>query len=425
MRPAWKSVRLRFVADINPLPPQRADLPDEAEVSFLAMDSIGEDGRLRLDSVRPAGEVRSAYSFFQDGDVAFAKVTPCFENGKGALMSGLVGGVGFGTTELTVLRPRPGLDPRFLHYFVTSPTFRGPAAGAMTGAGGLKRVPDEFTRNTVVPLPPQPTQSAISAFLDRETTRIDALIEKKTRFIELLREKRQALITQAVTRGLDPNVPMKDSGVTWIGDVPTHWEVMPISLLSRKITNGYVGPTREIFVESGVRYLQSLHIKNFAIDFDTPYYVSGDWSKAHSKSILSEGDVLIVQTGDLGQVAVVTPEFVGCNCHALIIVTPKDEYILGQWLGRVLSSAYGYASLLSIQTGALHPHLNCGDVRTVLVPVPPLHEQAAIEAAIQARTQQVNALVAATQRSIELLRERRAALITAAVTGQIDIREAA
>jgi type I restriction enzyme S subunit len=239
MRQAWKSVRLRFVADINPLPPQRENLPDETEVSFLAMESIGEDGRLRLDAVRPAGEVRSAYSFFQEGDVAFAKVTPCFENGKGALMSGLVGGIGFGTTELTVLRPRPGLDPRFLHYFVTSPSFRGPAASAMTGAGGLKRVPEEFTRNTVVLLPPQTTQSAIAAYLDGETARIDALIEKKTRFIGLLREKRQALVSRVVTQGLEPNRSMKDSGVTLIGQIPDTWAVSKIKRLISSIGQGW------------------------------------------------------------------------------------------------------------------------------------------------------------------------------------------
>src|SRR5205085_11742597 len=123
----------------------------------------------------------------------------------------------------------------------------------------------------------------------------------------------------------------KDSGVDWLGEVPEHWEVRRLGSLSNKITNGYVGPTRDILVNSGVVYLQSLHIKNNRIVFDNKYFVTDEWSKQHQKSILKTGDVLIVQTGDIGQVAVVTQEFEGVNCHALIIISPEKEKITGQY----------------------------------------------------------------------------------------------
>ncbi|HBN8610191.1 TPA: hypothetical protein L3735_001888 [Pseudomonas aeruginosa] len=214
----WQVVRMRYAATLNP--PVRSDLledPDQ-EVSFLPMEAIGEDGSLNLEQNRPVADVRNGYSYFEDGDVAFAKVTPCFENGKGALMQGLQCAAGFGTTELTVLRPNSAAaDASYINYIVQSSSFRAFGAGAMTGAGGLKRVPDEFTRNFPVSLPGPGEQRVIASHLDRETARIDALVEKKTRFIELLREKRQALITHAVTKGLDPNVKMKDSGVEWLG----------------------------------------------------------------------------------------------------------------------------------------------------------------------------------------------------------------
>lgn len=270
----------------------------------------------------------------------------------------------------------------------------------------------------------QKEQQTVVAHLDRETTRIDGLIEKKTRFIELLREKRQALITHTVTKGLDPNVKMKDSGVDWLGEVPEHWEVRSVSSVSTKITNGYVGPTRDILVEGGVRYLQSLHIKGNQIKFDVPYFVTQEWSNQHQKSILETGDVLIVQTGDIGQVTVVTDEFAGCNCHALIIVAPERSIVAGEWVSWVFNSSYGYHKLLSIQTGAMHPHLNCGNVKDVLLPVPPLHEQREIVQRIEQEALRVTALVGKTEHSILLLKERRSALITAAVTGQIDLREA-
>ena len=105
----------------------------------------------------------------------------------------------------------------------------------------------------------------------------------------------------------------KDSGVEWLGEVPELWSVSNLSSLSNKITNGYVGPTREIFKDSGVRYLQSLHIKRNKIDFNTPYHVSEEWSSNKAKSILKESDVLIVQTGDIGQVAAVSKEYEDCT----------------------------------------------------------------------------------------------------------------
>lgn len=273
--------------------------------------------------------------------------------------------------------------------------------------------------------PPQPEQIEIAVFLDRETAKIDALVVEQQRLIELLKEKRQAVISHAVTKGLNPDAPMKPSGIEWLGEVPAHWGVRSISSLTTKITNGYVGPTRDIFQEAGIRYLQSLHIKNNRIIFDVPYFVSEEWSRRHSKSILNAGDVLIVQTGDIGQAAVVPAEFAGCNCHALIVVSPVNDVIDGDWLSWVLNSDYGHHSLLSIQTGALHPHLNCGDVKSVYVPVPPLREQREIVRHLELRLKAFDRLIAETTVAVGLLKERRAALISAAVTGQIDVRELA
>lgn len=287
----------------------------------------------------------------------------------------------------------------------------------------VESIEQTYLGETLAPLPPLAEQTAIAAFLDRETGKIDALVEEQKRLIELLKEKRQAVISQAVTKGLNPSVPMKASGVEWLGDVPEHWEIRSISSLSTKITNGYVGPTRDVLMDDGVRYLQSLHIKGNRIVFDKPYYVSEEWSREHAKSVLEEGDVLIVQTGDIGQVAAVPSEFAGCNCHALIIVAPVHCAIAGKWLSWVLNSPYGEHSLLSIQTGALHPHLNCGNVKDVLVPVPPIYEQQIIVDELENQLSALDDLAQHAQQMVELLQERRSALISAAVTGKIDVRQ--
>lgn len=422
----WQLKRIRFAAELNPPKSEIATEDRAKEVSFLPMEAIGDDGSLALDRTRPIREVETGYTYFRDGDVTLAKITPCFENGKGALMRGLREGFGFGTTELIVARPRAGqITGSYLNWLFRSPNFRREGEASMYGAGGQKRVSDDFVRNFTWSFPPVEEQIAIEMFLDRETAKIDALIAVQEKLLALLAEKRQATISHAVTRGLDPGAPMKDSGIPWLGEVPANWVVRSMSSISTKITNGYVGPTRDVLVDEGIRYLQSLHIKGNTIRFDSPYYVRKEWSDAHRKSILEAGDVLIVQTGDIGQSAVVTEAFAGCNCHALIIVAPVRSELDGRWLSWVLNSGYGVHSLLSIQTGALHPHLNCGNVKGLYVPLPPLPEQKQIVEHIQNVIDRYEALIGNAKIAIALLSERRSALISAAVTGKIDVRSTA
>jgi type I restriction enzyme S subunit len=272
--------------------------------------------------------------------------------------------------------------------------------------------------------PPLPEQTAIAEFLDRETGKIDGLVAEQRRLIELLKEKRQAVISHAVTKGLNPHSPKKPSGIEWLGEVPEHWETRTIAKASTKITNGFVGPTRDILVESGTPYIQATHIKRGRVNFDDGYFVSPEWSMSHAKSILAEGDVLIVQTGaGTGDIGLVSCNEVGFNCHALIIVASLKDLLSGAYLSSVLQSDYGRQKLESIQTGGMHPHLNCGNVKFVEIPLPPLAEQTAIIEFLKTETAKFDTLTAEAQRAIDLLQERRTALISAAVTGQIDVRE--
>lgn len=172
----WEIKRLRFVAKLNPSKSEIKDLDRNTNVSFLPMDAIGEDGSLKLENEKPIKDLESGYTYFIDGDVTIAKITPCYENGKGALMQGLLSGIGFGTTELIVVRPKPKevIGP-FLNYVFKSPDFRNNGESHMYGAGGQKRVPDDFVRNFATAFPSISEQTQIAAFLDRETTKIDDL----------------------------------------------------------------------------------------------------------------------------------------------------------------------------------------------------------------------------------------------------------
>ena len=310
---------------------------------------------------------------------------------------------------------------RFLYYYLSSNFYKVALQGNAKSTVDSLRLPQFL--NFEFSLPSLEEQPLIVSYLDHETAQIDTLIEKQQTLIQLLKEKRQAVISHAVTKGLNPDAPMKDSGVEWLGEVPEHWEIMAISKLTQKITNGYVGPTRDILVPKGVPYIQATHIKRGNVNFDDAYFVREEWSKKHSKSILKEQDVLVVQTGaGTGDIGLVTSEEAGYNCHALIILQPKANLILGGFLSFTLQSDYGYAILYSIRTGGMHPHLNCGEVKYVKVSVPPIDEQQEIIAYIERMKSKFNDLINNAEQAIQLMQERRTALISAAVTGKIDVR---
>jgi type I restriction enzyme S subunit len=200
----WEVKRLRFVAELNPSKSEIATLDKETLVSFLPMDAIGDDGKLNLEREKPIAEVETGYTFFREKDVTLAKITPCFENGKGAVMHGLTQGIGFGTTELIVARPIASqTSSDYLHNLFTSVVFRKNGEGHMYGAGGQKRIPDDFVRNFEIAFPPRTEQQTIAVFLDNETAKFDMLTTEAHRAIALLQERRSALISAAVTGKID------------------------------------------------------------------------------------------------------------------------------------------------------------------------------------------------------------------------------
>ena len=197
-------MRLRHLVTIGPRPPIGTELHPDADVTFVPMEAIADGlGGLDISQTRPFSEVVSgSYNYFAEGDLLLAKVTPCFENGKKALAQSLSNGIGYATSEVHVIRP--GVDrihPKYLFYLLCSEDFRAGGIASMTGAGGLRRVSDAAVLNYQPSVTNLPTQKAIADFLDRETARIDQLIEKKQRMVEVLGEKRQAVISRCSHQG--------------------------------------------------------------------------------------------------------------------------------------------------------------------------------------------------------------------------------
>ncbi|MEN9474841.1 MAG: hypothetical protein RIS48_1561, partial [Pseudomonadota bacterium] len=265
--------------------------------------------------------------------------------------------------------------------------------------------------------------------LDRETARIDALVAKKTRFIELLREKRQALITQAVTKGLDPSVKMKDSGVEWLGEVPEHWQVVRFRDLCVSISTGPFGTAlgNEDYVNGGVPVINPSHIVDSKICADADVSVSSETANRLGFWRLAEGDLVAARRGELGRAAVVMHENDGWLCGTgSLRVRPRSGKSSVDYLHAVLQSRYAREWLNQSSVGATMANLNEGILGSLPVAVPlDVAEQAKIVEKMNVALSRLDVLDEKNQRSIELLKERRSALITAAVTGQIDLREAA
>lgn len=414
----WEVKRLRFVAQINPTKSELNGLSEDTPVSFVPMDAVGEYGGLLLETEKTLDEVKNGYTYFVDGDVVLAKITPCFENGKGALAGGLLNGVGFGTTELHVLRPKPVLDRRFLFYFSIAYPFRKQGEFQMYGAGGQKRVPEEFIKDFRLGLPSVDEQRAIAAFLDRETARIDALIEKKQRFIELLQEKRAALISRAVTRGLDPNVPLKDSGVEWLGQIPAHWTVKPFRRCCA-ITEGQIDPKDDDFLETVL--IAPNHIES-----DTGRILLTESAQEQGaisgKYPVRNGEIIYSKIRPaLNKVCIAQGDWL---CSADMYPIRCGKGLETTFLFYFLLSKSFVQLMVDESMRVAMPKVNRDTLMASPIIVPPDHEQRTIIEYLDRETVKLDMLRAKVESAIEKLKEYRAALIAAAVTGKIDVREA-
>ena len=271
-------------------------------------------------------------------------------------------------------------------------------------------------------------QQAISTHLNRETARIDALIEKKTRFIELLREKRQALITHAVTKGLDPSVKMKNSGVEWLGEGPGHWEMSPLKRLVNSIGQGWSPECEARIPEEGEWGVVKVGCVNGGVFRPEESKALPAEMEPRPELSLRAGDVLISRANTrelVGSCAVVPRDYPYLLLCDKLYRVGCSERVTSDFLA-ALVTVYGRRAVEIEATGASSSMVNIAQsvILDLLVAVPSMDEQVDIIRRVSAATTRIERLREKTERSIDLLKERRSALITAAVTGQIDLREA-
>ncbi|HBM64713.1 restriction endonuclease subunit S [Stutzerimonas stutzeri] len=320
----------------------------------------------------------------------------------------------------------PAMDKRFIHHLMRSGTYVQGYTRLLTGIrpNSLQMGRDDLMVFPVL-LPTKSEQTQIARFLDHETARIDALIEEQQRLIELLKEKRQAVISHAVTKGLDPTVPMKDSGVEWLGDVPAHWVVSKIGFRAR--LQGGFAFSADMFTTVGVPVVKMNNLKRGVLELSEAAYVSEEF--CDERFALHVGDVLfgmsgsIGPTGSLGNYAVVSE----CDIPAMLnqrvgrFVLSTEEVHPG-FMTCVLCSRHFNEQVQLLVTGTAQFNISSEQVESCLSVFPPVHEQAQIAHFLVQETSRFDTLLSEAENGIALLNERRSALISAAVTGKIDVR---
>lgn len=314
-------------------------------------------------------------------------------------------------------------EPFFAHLFKSQSYIQALQATTNLVRDGQAMRYNNFTL-VALPLVPLSEQRAIAAFLDRETAKIDALIAEQEKLIELLAEKRQAVISHAVTKGLNPAAPMKPSGIEWLGTVPAHWSVMPLrSAISFQEGPGIMASD---FRESGIPLLrvsgvQSRWASLAGCNFLDPARVASQWARFQ----VGSGDLLISASASMGTVSEVGPECVGAVPYTgLIRLFPREGVTLRDFVRSVMLSGEFSTQVSMLRSGSTIQHFGPTHLNQMRIVVPPRIEQEEIARHVDQFGSQIESLVAEARSAMDLLRERRSALISAAVTGQIDVRNA-
>jgi len=288
----------------------------------------------------------------------------------------------------------------------------------------MPRASWDFISQFSVPLPPLPEQQAIASFLDRECGKIDALIAEQERLIALLAEKRQAVISHAVTKGLNPNAPMKESGIPWIGMVPEGWQVVRLKMDMDFLTSGSRG-WAEYYSDNGALFLRigNLTRNGMEIDLSDIQRVAVPENTEGERTRVQSGDVLFSITAYLGSVAVVPVGFQEAYVSQHVALARLNKKILfPEWVGFITLSDVGKNYLSSKGYGGTKIQLSLDDIANIIIPTPPRAEQKEIISYLTSKMRRFDYIARTASEAVTLLKERRAALISAAVTGKIDVR---
>ena len=447
----WNTSTISEVADIN-VRPKKDELDDEMLASFVPMKCVEtENGRFESPEDKRVGDVKKGYTPMRDGDVIFAKVTPCMENGKAAVVRGLTNGIGFGSTEFYSLRPKSHLSSDFLFYYMIQQGFRREAERHMTGAVGLRRMPKNFLEQHLIPLPPLPEQRRIVARIEELFSRLDAGVAALRQAKAQLKRYRQSVLAAAVTgeltrawREQHPDVEpaeklleriLEERRVNWTGrrkykepvscdisdlkKLPQTWSWSAFDGVLTELRNGI---SKKPDATAGLRILRISAVRPMAVDLDDSRFLSDSLSKC-SIYKLNRSDLLITRyngtrafVGVCGLVRDLPEPFVYPD--KLIRARLVDEKTLIPSFVEIAMNAGESRRFLEkrIRTTAGQSGISGGDIKVTPLPIPPTAEQRLIVAEVDARTTAINHLEAELDRQISRSHRLRQSTLADAFT---------
>ena len=384
-------------------------------VAFVPMEA------LRYDSIAqqeiPFEEARGKYTFFADGDLLFAKVTPCFENGNIAVANNLKGGIGFGSSEIFVLRAKPCLNNRYLFYVVQASPFMDGGCATMCGVGGLKRMSPLFPRTFEWEIPNENLQRKIVAYLDEKSAAIDARVAILEKKLSAFKRLKASIINRAVTRGLDPKAKLKDSGVEWIGKVPVGWNTKRVKDVGAAWNGLTYSPEDVCDEDNGVLVLRSSNIQDGRLDYTDCVYV--DCNVANLARV-KRGDVLICSRNGsaalVGKNALIETD-VSAAFGAFMLVFRGGREIEKRYAHYVFNARMFESYMGGFATSTIHQLLR-SDFLNMEMPYPPPDEQIAIADYLDAECAKINKMAELVTREIELYKKLKRSLINEVVTGK-------
>jgi type I restriction enzyme, S subunit len=383
------------------------------------MESVSVIGEYDVSKVSPRSCFPSSITEFRKGDVLMAKITPCFENGKGAFLGLLPTSKGIGSTEFHVFRVfKNKLKPKFLYYVIHNKAFRDYAQIFMEGTAGQKRITTPFISNIKIPIPLIEEQQRIVEFLDRKTAEIDQAIAQKQRLIELLKEQKAILIDRVVTKGLDPNAPMQDSRITWIGETPVHWKACALSYVSYLTAGGTPDRSKAHYWNGNIPWLKTGEVNYNTImmaeEFITPHGLLNSSTK-----LAPPGTILMAMYGQgvtRGRVAILGIE--AAFNQACLAITPCSQ-LQTKYLYYYLQNAYISVRDTGNETSQMN--LSSGVIGKIKVLIPPHEEQKSICHLLDQKMTEFDNSISKQAEIIKSLSLLKQIFVSQAVTGKIKI----
>jgi type I restriction enzyme S subunit len=413
-------LRLRHVAQINPPTPEFDALAEDDQLSFVPLERVWP-GRFNPSELRTKSAVSTGYTRFRDGDIVVPKITPTFQADRTLQVAGLCGGVGAGTTELHVVRPGPTIEPRYVRYlFSTRPFLQGGEA-EMIGVAGQKRVPDDWLRDLQVPLLDVIHQRRIADFLDNETARIDGLIAAKERMAE---------VVNALAHDYAEAASLGGASLDLSGPVPTYagqsrgWKATLLRHLECQVQTGPFGSQlhSEEYVEGGWPVVNPANLRRGVIERIDSMCIDDKKRDELARHKLELHDIVFGRRGEMGRAGLAGAEHVGWLCGTgSLRLRIRDDRIDPHFLKLQLETTAVRSYLLINSVGSTMDNLNSDIVLGVPLVVPNLQIQRRVVEAVMQRRALAGSIAGTLTMQIGLLRERRQALITAAVTGEIEV----